>query len=180
MEGDRPRDVMGNVHFQFLPPNSTGKWPNAVMDIGNEIVTKLLKEAGNGAVGSITLHSYLLTKVLSEGVVYTDDCLFWLSKANLHSRLRFVYGISYFTESNNLPGLARGEESEEFETFGSFVKWTYIDQHPLFVRPKEGTTIVFEDLWDWNNFKQKFHMPWLYPKEEDHHGENDPPPPYQP
>ena len=26
---------------------------------------------------------------------------------------------------------------------------------------------MFEDFWDWNNFKQKFHMPWLYPKEED-------------
>jgi len=90
-ESDEPwGEVWGYVLYCFYPPSSLSDWPKTIGDIGNVTMRRLLGRAKNGAVGSKYFSHYFKSNklVLCDGVVYTDDCLFWLSKNTLEERPR--------------------------------------------------------------------------------------------
>ena len=104
-ESDDPTgEVWGYVPYRFFPPDSLSDWPKTIGDIGNETMQRLLGRAKNGAVGSKSFSHYFKSNklVLCDGVVYTDDCLFWLSKNTPQSKPQFVYRTFTPDHRNNL------------------------------------------------------------------------------
>ena len=89
----RPKDIFLCAPGGFEPPNSTSKWPKTIGEIGRSHMESLLEQASHNAAGSIILSSIFLIAVLVDGIVYTDDCVFWLSKLNFGTfdQCAFVY-----------------------------------------------------------------------------------------
>lgn len=103
-EADDPSgEICGIVTFGFSPPKSASDWPKTIDDIGNDTMQRVLRLAKNGAAGSKPFsHYFKFNKlVLCDGVVYTDDSLFWLSKITPRSRPRFVYRTFATNPQNN-------------------------------------------------------------------------------
>lgn len=92
------------VPYRFYPPDSLSDWPKTIGDIGTETTQRLLGRAKNNAVGSKSFSHYFKSNmlVLCDGEVYTDDCLFWLSKNTLKSKPSFVYRTFTTNRRNHL------------------------------------------------------------------------------
>jgi hypothetical protein len=84
-------DYMCTIHKYFYPPNSTLDWPRKVGDIGRSHMEELLSQVDSAAVGSKPYLGGLISPVLVDGKIYTDDCVFWLSKVKSGERYDYVY-----------------------------------------------------------------------------------------
>ena len=92
----------GSHAFCFYPPNSTEDWPKTVGDIKDVQMRAECEFAGTGAIGS--MHPILLYSVICfvwthplvvvDGVIYTDDCVFWLSILKREKPSYIAYGKS--------------------------------------------------------------------------------------
>jgi hypothetical protein len=98
---DRNDDRMASADVIFYPPNKTREWPRTVGDIKDTEMKFWLKWCGGvGAIGSTTFSpsnasvTDLRYAVLADGVIYTDDSLFWFSKISDHSNHHFAYRTS--------------------------------------------------------------------------------------
>jgi hypothetical protein len=89
------------LRMTFYPPNSAQDWPKTFKDIKDEDMKKRLIYV-EGAIGSnIPGPGFILCiyrpgsyVVFADGIIYTDDTIFWLSKVCEGIPYYFAYGAS--------------------------------------------------------------------------------------
>jgi hypothetical protein len=79
---------------QIPPPQSTRLWPKTVGDISDSFLKQMLEQADSAACGGMSRGStWLIAIVLVDGIVCTNDLVFWLSKICYESKSEVVYRI---------------------------------------------------------------------------------------
>jgi hypothetical protein len=130
---------------------------------------------------SLTLRSQLTFKVLVDGIIYTDDCIFWLSKVPGQSEAHIVYSS---TSPLLVPLMHYIDPPTNFhEMVQEMFKWRakphYLNEYPVFQKPPPETPIIFENFQDWHRFKARYQNRYKYGIDLDDL-RNEPPPPYEP
>src|SRR5271170_4320719 len=108
---------------------------------------------------SLTVRSQLTFKVLVDGIIYTDDCIFWLSKVPGQSEAHIVYSSSPLL----VPLMHYIEPPTNFhEMVQEMFKWRakpqYLNEYPVFQKPPPETPIIFENFQDWHRFKARYQI----------------------
>ena len=98
-----PPDLALYVHSGFYPPDLSREWPKIIGEIGHSQMDLHLALAENRAAGgSISIPFYDLIAVFVNGVIYTDDCVFWLSKLKDGMETVFAYSSAPFDIMTNV------------------------------------------------------------------------------
>lgn len=82
------------IPYSFSPPISVNLWPKTFGDIGDQEMKGILKWGGAEAAGTnlVKGNTQLTSTILVDCVIYTGDCIFWLSKIDhLKSEPHIVY-----------------------------------------------------------------------------------------
>lgn len=109
-----PPSGLPHIGISFFPPDSAQDWRKTVRDIKDDDMKFYLQcdIAGEGAIGSNVPRCRLIRcvyplcshLVLADGLIYTDDSIFWLSSIRSDSTYYFVYGSTPNSHQTSVHG----------------------------------------------------------------------------